>query len=116
MATASGSVALVSVDRNSAIVFLHDPTNTGPLPTGAMLWNDPQPVPPVELVMRTMWLSLVNKSLQEHFAITIFVDDVSGVATSVMLSDDVMDVAGSAVPNGATEHADLLAAFAGRNG
>lgn len=111
MAMISGAVALVWVERSQAFVFLHDPSNTGPLPTGAILWSDSGPPREYELVTRSMWLSLINRSLAEHRSVSIGIEDTTGLVTLVMLSDTVVEVGRSALPRDAAEREQLVDRF-----
>ena len=101
MGLATGAVGLISVDRSMTFVLMHGPTFSG-----ATLWDQSQPLSAEELIRRTMWLSLVNKSLEQHLEIQIGFDDTTTLATSVMLTDKVVDISSSRLPQEAAKQAE----------
>ncbi|WP_414588965.1 hypothetical protein [Scytonema sp. PCC 10023] len=108
MASRSGSVAIISVDRTQCIVLLNDPSNTSPIPTIAILWNSNQGISSSELILRSMWLSLATKSLEEKLQVNIEVDDNSGLAVSVALTFIQVAESSISLPTTEQQRADLV--------
>lgn len=84
-------VAYVDVTRNSALVLFEEAPPDFPL-NGAFLWHDAGPAPfSPELVVRSMWLSLVTKALEQRWPLEVQVDETGLLTGITVLSPESGD-------------------------
>ena len=97
-------VAYVGVTRNSCFVLFREGTD---FPAGALLWNETEPATdPAELVLRSMWVSLSTKALEQQWGYDVSTDEFGNV-TGIDVVDEV-NGAKISVPRDDAQRAELV--------
>jgi hypothetical protein len=98
------TIGLISVSRTNCTILF----NEGGFPNGAILWdNNQQPLSSSELILRSMWLSLASKAMEEKWQVEVSTDG-TGLATGISVLKNTTTGSSILPPTTDTQMADLV--------
>jgi hypothetical protein len=104
------TIGSIIVFRTQCLIFFETPGPPfPPFPPGAVLWDDNlQPPSSSELILRSMWLSLATKAMEEKWDVEVLTDSGTGLVAWIGVTDTNTTESSISLPTNEQQRADLV--------